>query len=132
MILSKLWQHNKNVGTKGECLVARYVKKTLKLRVIERNWRETKSELDIIAISRKRKELHIIEVKSRTNTDWEGVARSLSYQKVSALRRGAIEFVQLNDKYKSYTLMFDVAVVFFGKEKESKDIEIKYIENIRF
>ncbi len=121
------WLHNRSVGKRGEDIVALSLRDR-GLKIIARNWQENKSEIDIIAISKKRKTIHIIEVKSRTSNDWEAVSASLTSQKVGALKRGAYEFIAVNPKYKGYALQFDVAVVFFSGDNHS----IEYIENIRF
>ncbi len=121
------WIHNRQVGRLGEDIISEQLKKR-GLKILAHNWQLTKSELDIVAVSRKLKTLHIIEVKSRTNDNWEEIASSLSSNKVAALRRGANEFLSEHRKYHSYTLQFDVAVVLFKNEKR----EIVFIENIRF
>lgn len=127
MSLLNRWLHNSEVGRNGEDIAASEVKRD-GLKIVERNWRAGKSEIDIIAISKKRKELHIIEVKSRTNSSWEEVGSSLTAQKINALRRGALEYKNSDKRYLDYSLVFDVVVVFFnGKERN-----VEYVKNIRF
>ncbi len=121
------WLHNKRVGDKGEDLASTFLR-SKGLKIVARNYQAGKSEIDIIAISKQQKELHIVEVKSRTSSDWQAVGDSLTSQKINALRRGAFDYIKHHIKYKDYNLVFDVVVVFF--EGESNKIE--YIENIRF
>jgi len=54
-------EHNK-FGTEGETLAAQWLKEK-GYEILQRNWRHSHYEIDIIAL--KNKMLHIIEVKSR-------------------------------------------------------------------
>ena len=122
------WLHNKLIGESGEKIAARYVKKQ-NLKIIAKNWRAPNTELDIVAICKKKKELHIVEVKSRTSDSWESVGQSLTNQKVNALRRGAIGFKRSHAEFFDYTIIFDVVVVFFNDKGESK---VELVSDIRF
>ncbi len=127
MALFSRWLHNSTVGSEGEEIIARYLRNS-GLKVIARNWRVDKSEIDIVALNKKQKQLHIVEVKSRTSDNWEAIGQSITPSKVAALRRGAFEFISLNPKYSSYTLSFDIGVVLFSDGGH----RVEYIKNIRF
>lgn len=127
MGLFNRWLHNSEIGRNGEDIAAAEVKRE-GLKIVERNWRAGKSEIDIIAISKRKKELHIIEVKSRTNSSWEEVGSSLTAQKINALRRGALEYKNSDKRYLDYSLVFDVVVVFFNDRGQN----VEYVKNIRF
>ena len=122
------WLHNKLVGQNGEKIAARYLEKH-KLKIVAKNWRVPNVELDIVAICKKKKELHIVEVKSRTSDSWEAVGHSLTNKKVNALRRGAIAFKRSHRDFADYTIIFDVVVVFFNDKKESS---VELVSDIRF
>lgn len=125
MFFINRWFHNKEVGDSGERIALSYLKK-LGFKILETNWKETHTEIDIIAT--KDKKLHIVEVKSRTTESWEVIGASLTTQKVSALRRGATKYVYRNPKYKEYDMVFDVVAIFFDDERKHK---IEFVENIR-
>lgn len=125
MIFFDRWFHNKEVGDSGERIALSYLKK-LGFKILATNWKEIHTEIDIIAT--RGRELHIVEVKSRSTESWEVVGASLTTQKVSALRRGATKYIYRNPKYKEYDVIFDVVVIFFDDMKKHK---IEFVENIR-
>lgn len=122
------WLHNKEVGQSGEKIALKYIRKQ-GLKILETNWRSKHLELDIIAISKRKKILHIIEVKSRTSDSWQAVGESFTDKKIAALRSGAVAYKYFNSSVAGYTTVFDVVVVFFDK---SKGNTIEYIPDIRF
>lgn len=122
------WLHNQFVGQSGERIAARYLKRQ-GLTIIATNWRSVNSELDIVAVSKKRKQLRIIEVKSRTSDNWEAVGESITKQKIAALRRGAVAFKHSHSDFYDYVIVFDVVVIFFLENKEPR---IEYIQDINF
>lgn len=122
------WLHNKFIGQSGERVARRYLKKQ-GLTIIATNWRSPNSELDVVAISKKKKQLHIVEVKSRTSNNWEAVGESITKQKIAALRRGAVEFKHSHSSVSDYMIVFDVVVVFFLENNKPK---VEYVQNINF
>lgn len=114
------------VGDSGERIALSFLKKK-GLKPIETNWKGRNTEIDIIAV--RQKELHIVEVKSRTMESWECVGSAINNTKITALRRGAVSYVQQHKKYNGYNIIFDIVVVFFNKEGDPK---IEFVENIRF
>ncbi|MEG0500076.1 MAG: YraN family protein [Rikenellaceae bacterium] len=114
------------MGERGERLTLSYLKRN-GFKILETNWRDIHTEIDIIAV--KKKELHIIEVKSRTTESWEAIGASLTSQKIRALRRGSIRYITKNPKYTDYTIIFDVAALFFDSEMKHK---IEFVEDVRF
>lgn len=122
------WLHNKKIGESGEEIARKYIRK-LGLKILDTNWRSKRLELDIVAISKRKKILHIIEVKSRTSDSWQAVGESFTDKKIAALRSGAIAYKYYNGRVADYSIVFDVVVVFFD---ESKGDTIEYIPDIRF
>lgn len=119
------WFRNMEVGDSGERIALSFLRKQ-KFKILETNWRDTHTEIDIIAL--KKNEIHIVEVKSRTTESWEAVGASLTNSKITALRRGATKYIYKNPKYADFVIVFDVVVVFFNKEMKHK---IEFVENIR-
>lgn len=119
------WFHNMEVGDSGERIALSFLKKQ-GFKILETNWKEIHTEIDIIAL--KKKEIHIVEVKSRTTESWEAVGASLTTSKIGALRRGTTKYIHQNPKYSDFVIVFDVVVVFFDQEMKHK---IEFVENIR-
>lgn len=122
------WLHNFRIGKSGEDIAALYLKKRCGFKIIIRNYRARHSEIDIIAFSKKRGIINIVEVKSRSREDWAAVGESLTESKIGALRRGAMQFLSENPVYRKYLLFFSVVVVFFDDKGKPS---VEYIEDIR-
>lgn len=125
--------HRRLVGKTGEDEAERFLKKK-KYKIIARNVREGKSELDIIA--RDADTLVFVEVKSRVfeKGGEEALTRpadNVNKSKRTYLIRGANQFLHRNsDKYSSLYKRFDIIEVYFEKSKDGFSLsEIRHFEN---
>ena len=78
------------LGRHGEDLAAEHLQQA-GLRVIDRNWRCTDGEIDIVAVDRR--VLVVCEVKTRTGDRFGSPLESISRTKLKRLRRLAIRWV---------------------------------------
>jgi putative endonuclease len=74
------------IGAMGEQLAVDHLK-SLGLRVLNRNWRCRHGELDVIAADDAAGVVVFVEVKTRTNDQFGGVAEAVTPNKVRRLRR---------------------------------------------
>jgi putative endonuclease len=81
------------LGMQGENIAAEYLK-SQGIEIIERNWRCSEGEIDIVA--RDGRALVVCEVKTRSGLGRGGPLESVSRQKRSRLRRLAIRWVAAN------------------------------------
>lgn len=79
-----------DLGKHGEELAARYLT-GLGYTIIERNWRTTAGELDIVA--RDRDTTVFVEVKTRTGTGFGHPFEAITEQKLARLRRLAMAWI---------------------------------------
>jgi putative endonuclease len=90
-------------GRVGESLAANWLKEA-GFTIIERNWRQSRYEIDIIAC--KKDTLHIIEVKTRRSRVLGYPETAVGPKKLRQLVDGADAYRQLNPGWKK--LRFDV------------------------
>ena len=74
------------IGALGEELAVDHLR-SLRLRVLERNWRCRYGELDVIAADDAARIVVFVEVKTRTSDQFGGVAQAVTPIKVRRLRR---------------------------------------------
>jgi putative endonuclease len=74
------------IGALGEQLAVDHLR-SLRLRVLERNWRCRYGELDVIAADDAARTVVFVEVKTRTSDQFGGVAQAVTPDKVRRLRR---------------------------------------------
>ena len=82
-----------DLGKKGEDLAVKYLINK-GYRILNRNFRYRKAEIDIIA--RKHKVLAMIEVKTRNEGFYEGIADSISTKKRNLIVSAADHYVTVN------------------------------------
>lgn len=108
------------LGKRGEALAAAFLQ-ARGYRIIHRNYRFRKAEIDIIA--RKDEVLVIVEVKARTSEAFEPIAGTVSRKKVRLLVMAADHYVQ--GMQWDAEVRFDIVTVYFHKGGP----EIRHIEN---
>ncbi|WP_418602266.1 YraN family protein [Hwangdonia sp.] len=108
-------QHNE-LGKKGEQLAVDFLLKN-GYDIIERNYRFDKAEVDIIA--RKKDVLAIIEVKTRSTTDFGNPQDFVKPKQIQRLVKAVDEYVTVNDL--DVEVRFDIVAIV--KEKNSYSIE---------
>ena len=121
----------KNIGDIGENAAAKYLKRHF-FRIIERNYRFHRDEIDIIA--KNRKFLVFVEVKTRSrndvnDNDFGTPSSAVDAGKMSRTKKAAVGYLAEHPKNKR-AIRFDVIEVYLDKNSEKpKIIDINHIEN---
>ncbi len=66
-------------GKKGEAIAFKYLQQN-NYNILERNWKAGNLEIDIVAIDKK--EIVIVEVKTRTDTNYDNARMALTDKKI--------------------------------------------------
>ena len=109
---------NLSVGRRGEDAACRYLQ-SLGHTVLERNWRFSHLEIDIITL--KLDELHIVEVKTRVSPAMADPEENVDWAKQIKLVRAAGAFLHSQQKLQlsaSLEIFFDVVSVVLDGERE--------------
>lgn len=112
-------QHNE-LGKKGEQLAVDYLLKN-NYEVIERNYRFDKAEVDIIA--KKNETLAIIEVKTRSTSDFGNPQDFVKPKQIQRLVKAVDEYVTENDL--DVEIRFDIIAIV----KTGKSYDIEHLKN---
>ena len=112
-------QHNE-LGKKGEQLAVNYLSKN-GYEIIERNYRFDKAEVDIIAT--KGETLAIIEVKTRSTTDFGNPQDFVKPKQIQRLVKAVDEYVTVNRL--DVEVRFDIIAIV----KNGKAYDIEHLEN---
>lgn len=111
-------------GAKGEKLALNYCKKELGFRLITKNWRHRRGEIDLICLDKDC--LVFIEVRLRKATSLVSGVHSISRSKKSLLRRSALAYLNRIQKHPK-TYRFDIISIAY---KQSKGYEISHYRNV--
>lgn len=112
-------KHNE-LGKKGEQLAVDFLLKS-GYEIIERNYRFDKAEVDIIA---KIKDiLAIIEVKTRSSTDFGNPQDFVKPKQIQRLVKAVDEYINVNNL--NVEVRFDIIAIV----KEGKRFKIEHLEN---
>ena len=111
--------HNE-LGKRGEQLAVDFLLKN-NYDIIERNYRFDKAEVDVIA--RKNDILAIVEVKTRSTTDFGNPQDFVKPKQIKNLVKAVDEYVTENDL--DVEVRFDVIAIV----KEKTGFEIEHLEN---
>lgn len=112
-------QHNE-LGKKGEQLAVDYLVKN-NYDIIERNYRFDKAEVDIIAL--KNQILAIIEVKTRSSSDFGNPQDFVKPKQIQRLVKAVDEYVIENDL--DVEIRFDIIAIV----KKGTTYDIEHLEN---
>ena len=112
-------QHNE-LGKKGEQRAVDYLLKNSYI-IVERNYRFDKAEVDIIA--KKNDVLAIIEVKTRSSTDYGNPQDFVKPKQIQRLVKAVDEYVNANGL--DVEVRFDIIAIV----KENKQFKIEHLEN---
>ncbi len=104
--------HNKTIGDKGETLAIQFFE-TNGYAILEKNWRYSRYELDIIAS--KNEILHIIEVKTRTNTHFGAPHEGVTPKKFEQILKGAEAYLYEHPEWTK--VQYDVLSILIMKNK---------------
>ncbi len=86
----KTWRRER--GEVGEKFAADFLKKERGMKILQRNYRAGRDEIDIVALDAGT--LVIVEVKTRSENDAHGAVFAVDARKKNALRRAANEFLR--------------------------------------
>lgn len=111
-------------GRHGEDLAAEYYKRTLKCRVLARNWRCQRDEVDLICVDGE--VLVFVEVRARSETALVSGFHSVDKRKKDTLRRAYKNYLrQLRNPPKHFRFdIIDVSISLKG------DTELKHYANV--
>jgi putative endonuclease len=112
-------EHN-DLGKRGEELAAEYLAKK-GYRILEKNWRMGRNEIDIIAMDGKF--LVVAEVKTRTSAAFGEPEMAVTREKQRALIRAANTYVRYKNIHSE--VRFDILSVIISKSSE----QIHHIED---
>lgn len=112
-------QHNE-LGKKGEQLAVDFLLKN-NYDIVERNYRFDKAEVDIIA--QKEGVLAIIEVKTRSTSDFGDPQDFVKPKQIQRLVKAVDEYVTVNDL--DVEVRFDIIAIV----KEGKGFNIEHLKN---
>ncbi|SHI67475.1 YraN family protein [Algibacter luteus] len=112
-------QHNE-LGKKGEQLAVDFLMKN-NYDIVERNYRFDKAEVDIIA--QKEGVLAIIEVKTRSTSDFGDPQDFVKPKQIQRLVKAVDEYVTVNDL--DVEVRFDIIAIV----KEGKGFNIEHLKN---
>ena len=112
-------QHNE-LGKKGEQLAVDFLLKN-GYKIIERNYRFDKAEVDIIA--KKENILAVIEVKTRSTTDFGNPQDFVKPKQIKNLVKAVDEYINENDL--DIEVRFDIIAIV----KKKNGFEIEHLEN---
>ncbi|MGG5487664.1 MULTISPECIES: YraN family protein [Meridianimaribacter] len=115
-------QHNE-LGKKGEQLAVDFLLQN-HYEIVERNYRFDKAEVDIIA--QKEAILAIIEVKTRSTTDFGNPQDFVKPKQIKNLVKAVDEYVTVNGL--EVEVRFDIIAIV----KNEKDYTIEHLENAFF
>ncbi len=102
--------HNE-LGKEGEVIAARYLEEE-GFRIVERNWRYNKKELDLIAYNAD--VFVVIEVKTRTSDGWEHPKEAITSSKIRFIVEAAEAYVMQYDIHEE--VRFDVVTLIPDKD----------------
>lgn len=109
------YTHNKQeLGKSGEELACNYLINK-NYHIVERNFKCTQGEIDIIAFDKQNKEMVFIEVKTRTNFNYGVPSESVNKQKQRHLKN-SIKYYLHSKKIEDIFVRIDVIEIVVNKE----------------
>lgn len=113
------------IGNKGEDLAIEFlISKGFK--ILERNWRYGKAEIDIIA--QDEYALVFIEVKTRTKSNFGQPEEFVSNYQEELIFGAAQRFME--EKNYDWEIRFDIIAILVKEHSEWKNYDIKHIEDV--
>ena len=116
--------HNKNIGNTGEDIAKDWLEKQ-GYTIIERNWRHSHWEVDIIAS--KKDKLHFVEVKTRNSHRYGKPEESFGKNKMKSLKNAAEEYQHQHPEWEK--IQFDILAITLQHDEV---LEIFLIEDVYF
>lgn len=103
--------HN-TTGKKGEIIASRYLQDK-SYSILDKNWRVGKLELDIIATNKK--EIIIVEVKTRTDNNYDNARMALTDKKIRNIVRASGAYVKKHNI--DLPIRFDIICIITNGQK---------------
>ncbi len=107
----------KKIGREGEDKACKFLKKK-GYKIVERNWRFHKNEIDIIAVDKE--EIVFIEVKKRKNLNYGYPEEAVDYHKRKSIIKAARAFV-MKKGIENFRGRFDIVSIEGNKIRHIKD-----------
>ena len=111
-------------GQAGEIKAKEYLEK-FNLKLIKRNYRYDRAEIDLIFKDDESKTLIFVEVKTRSNMNYGDPLEAITALKQNQIKKAAMGFVSENDLYSGYDIRLDVITVIKTYDKT----EIRHYPN---
>lgn len=115
-------QHNE-LGKKGEDFAAEQLQKD-GYKILERNWRSGKCELDIVA--EKDDTIVVVEVKTRRNNLFADPTQSIGIRKIKMLLKGVSAYIEENNIQKDFRIDVFTIVI---KDTQTNSLQFEHIED---
>lgn len=109
----RLGKASRALGAQGEKLAARYLER-LGLEIVQRNWRCSHGELDLVAFDREKDTLVFVEVKTRSGLGFGAPLEAITYAKARRLYQLARLWLAAND-CRASRIRIDAVGVLFGE-----------------
>ena len=107
----------KEIGYLGEELATKYLKEK-NYEIIQRNFICRQGEIDIIALDKTKKELVVIEVKTRTNNKYGNPSESVNENKQKHIYRTA-KYYTYKNKLDKMLIRFDIIEININISKKT-------------
>ena len=108
--------YNQVIGKNGEHLAESYLK-SRGHKILEREFRTRVGEIDLITL--KNNEIHFIEVKTRTNSDFGRPAEAVTREKLKHMLNSAAVYLKMMENVEGYLVSVDVM-----------EIQMNYMEGV--
>lgn len=115
--------NKKTIGQEGEDIAAEFLVKT-GFELIERNYRFSHGEIDIIARDNSNNYLVFIEVKTRKNLEYGEPEYAINKNKIKQVKKIAEAYVYEKD-LKEVECRFDVIAIIWNRETKPKITHFK-------
>lgn len=112
-------KNNKEKGALGEDIAVKYLM-SKGYSIIDRNYRTSIGEIDIIAI--KDNVLVFIEVKARTNLNYGYPYEAVNWKKQEKIIKSSYIYIKYKNLYK-YQIRYDIIQVYLQKKPKINHIE---------
>ena len=124
----------KEIGTLGEKLIGRWLE-LKNYRLLEQNWRCRWGEIDLIAQDRVSQAIAFVEVKTRSNNNWdEDGLLAVNFTKQEKIIKTAYFFLVRHPQFSEFPCRFDVALVsckkYLPQEHENKIMNVTEISQL--
>ena len=116
---------HREIGNKGEDLAVKFLILN-GYRILERNWRFSKAEIDIIA--QNEHGLVFIEVKTRTRADFGQPEEFVSNHQEELIFAAAQRYMEQNNY--EWEIRFDIIAILVKEQTEWKNYDIKHFKDV--